>query len=654
MTRLINSLRLITLKPVFWWGLLSLAVLCLIFPDAAWARAGGGGGFGGGGGGGFGGGGGGFGGGGGSGGGDGIFRLLVYLCWHHPLIGYPVVIGIVGLLLYGGVEAKEHHVTRVIRKGRSRQADRIRVAALESIKEHDPAFELSDFLERAEVAFKKIQYAWSAQNLSSVRAFISDGIHERFSMQVGMQQAEGFRNVMEDVAVTECEAVAIFSTGSFDTIHLQISASAKDYNADLKTGKKLTRARDESFTEYWSFYRRPGAKSVQGTGAIEGNCPRCAAPLKIVDRADCSNCGARVNSGEFDWVLGEITQEQEWLVPGSEEIIPGVAALRAEDPGFDVQHIEDRVSVMFWRLRASEFYDDIKHAEPVLSARYRDVIAQELQGPKFWAEPAVGKVEILDVQLGDSSAPDALRVKVRWSAILKERTGSQSVRVLRQKTIYTHVFVLHRIHGVQSTPQAVFTSAGCTGCGAPIDVNSEGACVYCGAILTTGKHDWILDDVQPFTAALAYDGIRPLGVEIGSEPDRAQDGFGDAELSLAVLAKVMWIDGELHDQERQTLRKLGAHRNLTSEQIDQIIQQTSTERANIPTPETSSQAQQHLRQLIHAVLADGQISRPERKMLSRYAEHVGLATADVRLAIANERRQAYQSARAELRRESAS
>ncbi len=53
---------------------------------------------------------------------------------------------------------------------------------------------------------------------------------------------------------------------------------------------------------------------------------------------------------------------------------------------------------------------------------------------------------------------------------------------------------------------------------------------------------------------------------------------------------------------------------------------------------------------MHAVLADGQISTRERKLLGTYAQQVNLSTADVKMAISRECRRAYQQARRELRR----
>ena len=51
--------------------------------------------------------------------------------------------------------------------------------------------------------------------------------------------------------------------------------------------------------------------------------------------------------GEHDWVLGEITQLEEWHP--SDADIPGLDDLRQRDPGAAQEAIEDRASYVFWK-----------------------------------------------------------------------------------------------------------------------------------------------------------------------------------------------------------------------------------------------------------------------------------------------------------------
>ena len=65
----------------------------------------------------------------------------------------------------------------------------------------------------------------------------------------------------------------------------------------------------------------------------------------------------------------------------------------------------------------------------------------------------------------------------------------------------------------------------------------------------------------------------------------------------------------------------------------------------IPEPRDPVEAVQHLKQIVHVVMADGIISGKEQRLLKLYADQVGLAAADVQQAIKQERRRMYQDAR---------
>ena len=59
-----------------------------------------------------------------------------------------------------------------------------------------------------------------------MRPFISDGVHERFSLQFAEQKAEGYRNVMENVVVVAAAIVDSASDEIYDEVTVRIQARA--------------------------------------------------------------------------------------------------------------------------------------------------------------------------------------------------------------------------------------------------------------------------------------------------------------------------------------------------------------------------------------------------------------------------------------------
>ncbi|MBI3039499.1 TIM44-like domain-containing protein, partial [bacterium] len=248
-----------------------LIPIFLLYAMEVFARAGGGGGYHSSGGGGGGGGGGGYhsSSGGGGDGGDLILRLIIELVFRYPWIGVPLLIAFIFFTYYGSLEGKEQYVDYTIRKGVKAQNNVKRLQAEASIRSRDPAWQSGQFVERVKNAFKLIQKGWSDQDLSGVQAFISDGIYERFTLQISEQKDFGYRNKLEDVRILEARIAQIQTDKHFDTAHVYFRASLIDSRVDLKSGKCLEGQRKaEEFEEYWSFIRKPGAKTLNKPGLI--------------------------------------------------------------------------------------------------------------------------------------------------------------------------------------------------------------------------------------------------------------------------------------------------------------------------------------------------------------------------------------------------
>jgi hypothetical protein len=66
------------------------------------------------------------------------------------------------------------------------------------------------------------------------------------------------------------------------------------------------------------------------------------------------------------------------------------------------------------------------------------------------------------------------------------------------KTTYNQGYHLRfmRSLGVQTTENSNASTTKCPNCGAPVDVNAAGQCSYCGSVVTSGHHDWVLCNLE--------------------------------------------------------------------------------------------------------------------------------------------------------------
>ncbi len=371
--------------------------------------------------------------------------------------------------------------------------------ALAKLRERDPQFGERAFLERVVKGFAMIQGAWSNQDLKNVQAFLSDGVFERFSLQIEDMKRERIKDVMEDLEVLAARIVRIDSDSLFDTIHAFVQAEGVNYKANLDSGAFLGGSKDpEKFSEVWSFIRRLGSKTSGKPGLIEGFCPNCSAPVELSRAATCKACNSFLRSGEYDWVLSEITQTSEWEIQEAEEV-PGLKEFCVSDPGFNVQHIEDRASVIFWR-RMDVFRKGT--VEPLQKYATREFLEESKEdlGPgsdgerKSFANPAVGSVETRIIKQGEPM--DSVYVEIRWSGELVFLDSSGKMTDDSGEPNNSHdIYLLKRKHGVRTDTRLSLSSTTCPGCGAPETSAADNVCPFCSTAYNDGSKEWVLAGV---------------------------------------------------------------------------------------------------------------------------------------------------------------
>lgn len=183
---------------------------------------------------------------------------------------------------------------------------------LNAILARDPNFNPQLFLDRAQTTFFALQNAWMQRNLEPAHIYLSDGIYQRWKIQVDQMLAQHKRDVLENLVIGGCAIAQVAGDPNVDSITVRIDASAADYDVDdfnkIVRGDRTPRP----FTEYWTFVRSRAARTRAGEGAQITQCPNCGAPVQVNESGICAYCKATVTSGQFGWVLDNITQASEW------------------------------------------------------------------------------------------------------------------------------------------------------------------------------------------------------------------------------------------------------------------------------------------------------------------------------------------------------
>jgi predicted lipid-binding transport protein (Tim44 family)/predicted nucleic acid-binding Zn ribbon protein/uncharacterized tellurite resistance protein B-like protein len=601
------------------------------------------------------------GGGGGGHGGGGDIAWLIYFwvrfCIQYPYIGLPITLAVAFFIYHAHKQGMAAYQGSVIRRGSDAAADNRIGSAVAAMAAADPKFDIDQMGQRVRTAFMKIQDAWCKQSLSTVRPFISDGIHERFSLQIEEQKAFNYQDRMENIALGSVILVEFYEGKIFDVATLRIEAQASDYRVSLSDGKRLSGSTAvQPFVEMWSWIRRHGvSRDPSKPGLIEGHCPNCGASVEMNQSAKCDHCGALLRSGQFDWVLTEITQQSEWR-RGRHGLAPGVDEMQQADPGFNRADLEDSASVMFWRKAMA---DRVGKADPLrkiasedfTSAYSRAIVPSPDGSRQFFTDCSLGGANLAGV-FTDNQTNFAV-VEIGWEGEMTLAPPGRPLHPTGQRMQTHSLYLLKRKDGIKTDPGTSVSSAHCPNCGAPIlsdDLSST--CSFCNTILNDGTRSWVLSEI---TSASSSDGQNWLMRLRVSSPQIFAPGTPNGRLNvspsglLAWCVKITAADGNVDPAERQLLLSLANKCNVDPARVEQMIEMALAGRLDVPDPPDKLTAHLWLTAMAAAAMADGQVRPPEGQLLNLAAKRFGFCPEDVAILLRQQYAQHYAQAKDELR-----
>ena len=601
------------------------------------------------------GGGGGFGGGGFSGGSGGGFsfdggRSLLgdgEFSWVTLLI--IIAVAVIGWWVEQYRRKEQHHRYQHFRRHeRANKHDQLAA----HMRQLDAHFDWAQTKQRLQKAFTAIQSAWCKQDMEPILPFVSDGIQERFTLQLAEQRALGLRDTMPSLSVQDLTIAEVREDGAFIVCTVSISGQVTHYKEKQDGTFHSGLRQSQSFHEYWSLIRRKGVVSKHNhTGLMEGRCPNCGDQIPRGQQVRCPSCQALLRSGDHDWVLAEITQACDWQARSQSP--RHVDQLRHDDPGFTVQHIEDRVSVCLYRWLLAK---QGKNTLPAI-ATPACIAAHSARDEDIIGEAAVGSVDVYGVWREDGH--DHVLVAVHWNGRRMQSGNGADLAFAERLPPRRHYFHLIRAVGVRSHAEQVVCSAHCQQCGAPHNELEATSCNYCGSVFVD-QQQWLLDGVYAWSSAEVAAYKRRIGrsftshetplssafiappMVVADDDDRIPNG---RELATWVFACIH-ADGVVDKRERRALDQLTGKLGVPGSVIQDLMRMPPQGFTDTPAPSSSREALAWLNILAELAMSDGLLDKAESKLLNHLAQQGGLSKADVRLALAKGRKQAVALARA--------
>jgi uncharacterized Zn finger protein (UPF0148 family) len=173
-----------------------------------------------------------------------------------------------------------------------------------------PTFRWDAFEARVRQIAADLQTAWSSRNWEGVRPLETESLFQMHRYWIDAYVKQRLRNVVDDFEITRVEPVKIVTDAFYESITVRLWAQGRDHTDD-ENGRVVSGSKSapRQWSEYWTLIRTRDAATGGGRSM---SCPNCGAPVAVGATGVCTSCGGKLTSGDFDWILSRIEQDESY------------------------------------------------------------------------------------------------------------------------------------------------------------------------------------------------------------------------------------------------------------------------------------------------------------------------------------------------------
>lgn len=562
--------------------------------------------------------------GGGGGGGDGLGGLIMYVLFLIPFPYNLIVIAIIiGLGYYANKKAKQKSILNKLPTGEAIT----NIRGYNEFIAQNPGFNDVSFKEKVKTAFVQIQEAWQKKDMSKVRKYISDGMYQRLNVQFKMMDKLSQKNTIDKLEVKNIYIDRIDTDGLFDVIHVAVHASVNDKFISEKY-PELNSGGSEEFVEYWSFMKKRGVteKNIFNSD----NCPSCGAALPAVpgEVAKCEFCGTLTNSGEYDWVLAEVTQADDYISSNPLVIKAGnlqekMMEIEEKNSDVSVQLIEDKASNAFLQIETARVLND-----PAILRRFTtDTAFEKIKATFGQGEPFVyNRIYLSDVTLIGAMQKDNLNTMVVSIKYSYQRVVPKEKSVVKLDPVVvtdTSVILLSRNAQPEASKGSLYAHR-CPSCGGPTGDTIDLKCQFCGHELNSSANEWIVNDLMSLNDYYSFYAMNAINFAAGIKPDVIDKALDVRDYAFNNALIVMASDGVFAQEEQDFAEQLAKKFGYNVDKIEPMFQMAQNGQLALKMPDDQKKREKVFRLMEKAASIDGNVDPTERQILENIKQQYGL------------------------------
>lgn len=580
-------------------------ILCLLILTCSlelFARAGGGGDFSGG-------------GSGGDSGGDGLFAIIWIV---FRLIPFPYNIIVLGIIVVVYLIYSKQQKKRLDNQSVYNNIPSVHSKINRRETTDFPFGNVGDFKEKVKTAFTNVQYAWAQKNLGKVRHFISDGVYQRFNTQFEIMKQLEQTNTITGLQIIDVSIVNTRTENEYAVVDVVIEAIIEDQYLSSKY-PQLNQGGREQFVEYWSFIRKKRiVKENEGLYASH-NCPKCGdgLPEDAGEVAKCKSCGTMVNSGEYDWVLAEITQAADFNmkgVQGQEKQDAIILSAYERDTTFSIQMMEDKASNAFLQILTSKIKKNPIIARRFTSNEYYEKLESENkeEANNYYVRLYLNSVDLINGYRKDSK--DYLFFNIKYT---KQRVSNEQGKfTLIDYSPFSEskMLVMCRNANVPSSKGSLYGHS-CPSCAGPINDTLDVHCQYCGNELNSPQFEWIVYDVISHAESNSLLKENQHLVLTKTNPLKAQDVLKIKDYVLNNVLIMLAADGKFTDEEHRFLKKLQTDLKFEDGYLNGLYNLAEQKKLSLIWPIESKDKKAVYELMEKAAHVDANLSQEEKNIL---------------------------------------